>query len=100
MLIYFFVYSYSFYFEGFGNRVWVNPSQQKGGFIQPSSFGHGGNDWSKGDGRRREEVRASDFSFTSQNRFSSLAPQSGFDRGGAGNRQPAAGGDEDDDKKL
>ncbi|XP_068431759.1 nucleoporin NUP42 [Clinocottus analis] len=60
---------------GFGNRVWVNPSQQKGSYIQPSSFsskgteewgqggsggadwgragaggGGGGNDWSRGGG--------------------------------------------------
>ncbi|XP_060948671.1 nucleoporin NUP42 [Limanda limanda] len=47
---------------GFGNRVWVNPDQQKGSYIQPSSFssqggddwgrgGRGGADWGKGGGR-------------------------------------------------
>ncbi|XP_003969103.1 nucleoporin NUP42 [Takifugu rubripes] len=85
---------------GFGNRVWVNPSQQKGAFIQPSSFSHGGTDWAKGDGGRKGDVRASDFSFSSQNRFSSLASPSTFDRGGRGNRQPVVGGDEDDVKIL
>ncbi|XP_029023184.1 nucleoporin NUP42 [Betta splendens] len=36
---------------GFGNRVWVNPNQQKGGYIQPSSFSsHGGSEWSRGGG--------------------------------------------------
>uniref|UniRef100_H3BWI7 Nucleoporin NUP42 n=1 Tax=Tetraodon nigroviridis TaxID=99883 RepID=H3BWI7_TETNG len=85
---------------GFGNRVWVNPSQQKGGFIQPSSFSHGGHDWAKGaGGGRREDARASDFSFTSQNRFSSLASANTFDRGGRGSRQPVAAGDEDDGQK-
>lgn len=39
-------------------------------------------------------MSVSDFSFTSQNRFDN------FDRGGRGSRQPLAGGDEDDDKKL
>lgn len=72
----------------------MNPSQQKGGFIQPSSFSHGGNDWVKGNGGGRRDVSASDFSFTSQNRFDN------FDRGGRGSRQPLAGGDEDEDKKL
>lgn len=79
----------------------MNPSQQKGGFIQPSSFSHGGNDWVKGNGGgRRDDVRASDFSFASQNRFSSVASPNTFDRGGRGGRQPLAGGDEDDDNKL
>lgn len=90
----------SCFVQGFGNRVWVNPSQQKGGFIQPSSFPHGGH-WAKGNGgESRDAVRASDFSFASHNRFSSLAPPNTFDRGGGGSRQPPAGGDEDDDKKL
>ncbi|TMS18025.1 Nucleoporin-like protein 2 [Larimichthys crocea] len=36
---------------GFGNRVWVNPSQQKGGYIQPSSFSsHGSDNWGRGGG--------------------------------------------------
>lgn len=78
----------------------MNPSQQKGGFIQPSSFSQGGNNWAKGDGARRDNVRASDFSFSSQNKFSSLASPSTFDKGGRGSRQPVAGGDEDDNKKL
>ncbi|XP_029369994.1 nucleoporin NUP42 [Echeneis naucrates] len=107
---------------GFGNRVWVNPNQQKGGYIQPSSFsthgsddwgqGRGGNDWGKGGGSggndwgrgggsdwgqgggRRDNVKSSEFSF---NRFSALSNPSHFDRGGRGG---ATGTDEDDDKKL
>ncbi|CAM4640725.1 unnamed protein product [Leuciscus chuanchicus] len=36
---------------GYGNRVWINPSQRTGGeFNQPSSFSRGGNDWSRGGG--------------------------------------------------
>ncbi|XP_031611950.2 nucleoporin NUP42 isoform X2 [Oreochromis aureus] len=97
---------------GFGNRVWVNPSQQKGNYIQPSSFSsHGSDDWGHGGGGggggggRRENVKSSDFSFSSQNRFSALNTPSTFDRGGrgGGGGGRAAGGtvgDEDDDKKL
>ncbi|XP_022603024.1 nucleoporin-like protein 2 [Seriola dumerili] len=88
---------------GFGNRVWVNPNQQKGGYIQPSSFsshggddwgGGGGNDWGRGGGGRRDNVKSSEFSF---NRFSALNTPSNFDRGGRGG---GTAGDEDDDKKL
>lgn len=101
--------------SGFGNRVWVNPSQQKGGFIQPSSFsshgsddwgrgggGGGGNDWGRGGGGgRRDNVKSSEFSFSSQNRFSALSTPSTFDRGGrGGGGQQVTAGEEDDDKKL
>uniref|UniRef100_A0A4W6ECN3 Nucleoporin NUP42 n=1 Tax=Lates calcarifer TaxID=8187 RepID=A0A4W6ECN3_LATCA len=82
---------------GFGNRVWVNPNQQKGGYIQPSSFSsHGRSDWGRGGGGRRDNVKSSEFNFSSQNRFSALNSPSTFDRGGRG----GAAGDEDDDKKL
>uniref|UniRef100_A0A3Q0QZ13 Nucleoporin NUP42 n=1 Tax=Amphilophus citrinellus TaxID=61819 RepID=A0A3Q0QZ13_AMPCI len=83
---------------GFGNRVWVNPSQQKGSYIQPSSFSQGSDDWGHGGGGgggggggRRDNVKSSEFSFSTQNRFSSLDTPSNFDRGA---------GEEDDDKKL
>ncbi|XP_074543008.1 nucleoporin NUP42 [Halichoeres trimaculatus] len=83
---------------GFGNRVWVNPSQQKGGYIQPSSFSKGSDDWGGG---RRDNVKASEFSFSSQNRFSSLGSPSTFDRGGrGGGGQQLVSVDEDADKKL
>ncbi|XP_072227011.1 nucleoporin NUP42 [Leuresthes tenuis] len=126
---------------GFGNRVWVNPSQQKGGFIQPSSFsqgnddwgrggggggsdwgrgggggggggsdwgrggggggGGGGSDWGRGGGGRRDNLKSSEFSFSSQNRFSTLNTSSALDRGGRGGTAGVgAAGDEDDDKKL
>ncbi|XP_007562679.1 nucleoporin NUP42 [Poecilia formosa] len=97
---------------GYGNRVWVNPSQQRGGYIQPSSFSsQGSSDWGSGrggggggggeGGGRRENLKSSDFSFSSSNRFSALDASNAFDKGGRG---AAAGfgtaGDEDDDKKL
>ncbi|XP_012729694.2 nucleoporin NUP42 isoform X2 [Fundulus heteroclitus] len=98
---------------GFRNRVWVNPSQQRGGFIQPSSFSsQGSSDWGSGGGGgggggggRRENLKSSDFSFSTQNRFSALNASNAFDRGGGGRRGGAAvaegtAGDEDDDKKL
>ncbi|KAI3358446.1 hypothetical protein L3Q82_014873 [Scortum barcoo] len=89
---------------GFGNRVWVNPSQQKGAYIQPSSFSsHGSDDWGRGGGGggRRDNVKSSEFSFSSQNRFSALNAPSAFDRGGrGGGGQQGAAGDDDDDKKL
>lgn len=79
----------------------MNPSQQKGGYIQPSSFSsHGSDDWGQGGGGRRDNVKASDFSFSNQNRFSAIGTPSTFDRGGRGGGQQAAGGDEDDDRKL
>lgn len=96
---------------GFGNRVWVNPSQQRGGYVQPSSFGSrdndqwnrrgdggGGSDWSgsRGGGGfgRRENIKSSDFSF-SQNRFSALDSPSVFNKT---ERAPAA--DDDNDRKC
>ncbi|XP_068189082.1 nucleoporin NUP42 [Antennarius striatus] len=100
---------------GFGNRVWVNPSQQKGGYIQPSSFssrgsddwsrgGAGGNDWGRGGddggGGRSDNRKASEFSFSSQNRFSALGTPSSFERGGRGGGQQVSTGDDDDDRKL
>uniref|UniRef100_A0A3B4B205 Nucleoporin NUP42 n=1 Tax=Periophthalmus magnuspinnatus TaxID=409849 RepID=A0A3B4B205_9GOBI len=85
---------------GFGNKVWVNPSQQRGGYVQPSSFGSrnndqwsrrdgggGGSDWGRGGGGggggsfgRRENIKSSEFGF-SQNRFSALDTPSTFDKG-------------------
>ncbi|KAM4725156.1 nucleoporin NUP42 [Anableps anableps] len=98
---------------GFGNRVWVNPSQQRGGYIQPSSFSsQGSSDWGSGrggggggggGGGRRENLKSSDFSFSSPNRFSALNASNAFDKGGRGGGAGAGGGtagDEDDDKKL
>lgn len=94
------------YVSGFGNRVWVNPSQQKGTYIQPSSFSsHGSDDWGRGGGGgggggRRDNVKSSEFSFSGQNRFSALNSPSTFDRGGRGGGHQGPAGDEDDDKKL
>ncbi|XP_078124106.1 nucleoporin NUP42 isoform X2 [Sander vitreus] len=147
---------------GFGNRVWVNPSQQKGGYIQPSSFsshgteewgrgggggggadwgrgggggggadwgrgggggggrgsggadwgrgggggndwgrgGGGGNDWGGGGGGRRENMKSSEFDYSSQNKFSAFGTPSTFDTGGRGGVQQVPAGEEDDDKKL
>ncbi|XP_055076162.2 nucleoporin NUP42 isoform X1 [Misgurnus anguillicaudatus] len=62
---------------GFGNRVWVNPSQRSGNeFIQPSTFSRDGGNW----GRR--DAKSSDFSFSTQNRFSTLNSQNNTDKGG------------------
>ncbi|XP_059366138.1 nucleoporin NUP42 [Carassius carassius] len=61
---------------GYGNRVWINPSQRSGGdYVQQSSFSRdGNNDWSRGGGGgTSRDVKSSDFSFSSQNRFSTLA---------------------------
>ncbi|XP_026088187.1 nucleoporin-like protein 2 [Carassius auratus] len=64
---------------GYGNRVWINPSQRSGGdYVQQSSFSRdGNNDWSRGGGGggggTPRDVKSSDFSFSSQNRFSALA---------------------------
>lgn len=82
---------------GFGNRVWVHPNQQKGSYIQPSSFSsHGSDDWGRGGGGggggRRDNAKSSEFSFSSQNRFSELSAPSTFDRRGMTG--------DDDDKKL
>ncbi|XP_052388681.1 nucleoporin NUP42 [Carassius gibelio] len=62
---------------GYGNRVWINPSQRSGGdYVQQSSFSRdGNNDWSRGGGGgggTPRDVKSSDFSFSSQNRFSAL----------------------------
>lgn len=67
---------------GFGNRVWINPSQRTGGdYVQPSSFSRGGNnDWSRGGGTP-QNIKSSDFSFSSQNRFSALASHTHADKG-------------------
>ncbi|KAK7898698.1 hypothetical protein WMY93_019551 [Mugilogobius chulae] len=96
---------------GFGNRVWVNPSQQRGGYVQPSSFGSrendqwsrrgnsgGSADWGGGGGGfgRRENIKSSDFSF-SQNRFSALDTPSTFNKGG---RAATTAGDDDNDRKC
>lgn len=86
----------------------MNPSQQKGSYIQPSSFSsQGSDDWGHGGGGggggRRDNVKSAEFSFSPQNRFSSLGTPSNFDRGGRGGGGRAAGetaGEEDDDKKL
>ncbi|KAK2887768.1 hypothetical protein Q8A67_015996 [Cirrhinus molitorella] len=72
---------------GFGNRVWINPSQRTSGdYIQPSSFSHSGNnDWSRGGGGgggTSQDIKSSDFSFSSQNRFSALSSHSHSDKGG------------------
>lgn len=96
---------------GFGNRVWVNPSQQRGGYVQPSSFGSrendqwsrrgdgGGSDWSSGRGGggfgRRENIKSSEYSF-SQNRFSALDTPSTFNK--SGRAAPTA--DDDNDRKC
>ncbi|XP_037548761.1 nucleoporin NUP42 [Nematolebias whitei] len=90
---------------GFGNRVWVNPSQQRGNYIQPSTFSQERSNWGPGGGGggRRENVKSSDFSFSTQNRFSDLSSSNTFERGGRGGAAAAAGGttgEEDDDKKL
>lgn len=57
--------------------MWINPSQRSGGdYVQQSSFSRdGNNDWSRGGGGggTPRDVKSSDFSFSSQNRFSALA---------------------------
>lgn len=99
-------------FSGFGNRVWVNPDQQKGNYIKTSSFSSGGDDWGGGGGQndwgrggegRRDNIKSSEFSFSVQNRFSGLDSPSTFDRrggrsGGGGGGRTAA--DEEDDRQL
>ncbi|KAM9496650.1 nucleoporin NUP42 isoform 2-T2 [Clarias gariepinus] len=81
------------------NRVWVNPSQRSGGpVVQPSSFSHGGGDWSRGSSGTERDDRSSNFSFNTQNRFSTLDnTQSGYGRtGGRGGGGGGGGGDEAD----
>lgn len=83
--------------------MWVNPSQQRGGYIQPSSFSHGSNDWDRRDGGgRRDDKKSSEFSFSSQNRYSAFNAPSTFDKGGRGGGGGGGRttGDEDDEKKL
>ncbi|XP_077363132.1 nucleoporin NUP42 [Festucalex cinctus] len=85
---------------GFGNKVWVNPSQQKGGFYQQQSS-HGSDHW----GGRGQDVKSSEFSFSSQNRFSALSNTSNFETGGrggggGGGREVTVTGEEDDVQKL
>uniref|UniRef100_A0A8C1UZN6 Nucleoporin NUP42 n=1 Tax=Cyprinus carpio TaxID=7962 RepID=A0A8C1UZN6_CYPCA len=64
-------------FSGFGNRVWINPSQRTGGdYVQPSSFSRGGG----GGGVASRDVKSSDFSFSSQNRFTALASHTQSDK--------------------
>nr|XP_057903790.1 nucleoporin NUP42 [Doryrhamphus excisus] len=83
---------------GFGNKVWVNPSQQKGGFGQQASP-RGNDQW----GGRGRDVKSSDFSFASSNRFSTLNNHDDYERGGrggGGGGGGAAPGEEDDEQKL
>ncbi|XP_019723382.1 nucleoporin NUP42 [Hippocampus comes] len=81
----------------FGNKVWVNPSQQKGGFNQQQPS-RGSDQWAG----RSQDVKSSDFSFSSQNRFSALSNNNNFERGGrrGGGREATVSGEEDDEQKL
>uniref|UniRef100_A0A8C9WRL1 Nucleoporin NUP42 n=1 Tax=Scleropages formosus TaxID=113540 RepID=A0A8C9WRL1_SCLFO len=56
--------------SGFGNRVWVNPSQRSSNrdYVAPSSFSRGGNDWGRGGGGSRD-FKSSNFTFTIENRL-------------------------------
>ncbi|XP_077403945.1 nucleoporin NUP42 [Vanacampus margaritifer] len=82
---------------GYGNKVWVNPSQQKGGFNQQQSP-RGSDHW----GARGQDVKSAEFSFSSQNRFSALNNNNNFERGGGGGggREATVAGEEDDEQKL
>ncbi|XP_047675696.1 nucleoporin NUP42 isoform X3 [Tachysurus fulvidraco] len=86
------------------NRVWVNPTQRSGGgVVQPSSFSRGGGDWGRGNSGAGRDDRSSNFSFTTQNRFSNLSnTQSGYRRtgGGGGGGGGGDGGGDDTDKQL
>ena len=72
--------------------MWVNPSQRSGGnYVQPSSFSRGGDDWGGGGGNNwntgesgggRDNVKSTEFSFSSQNRFTALINSSTFDKAG------------------
>ncbi|TRZ04443.1 hypothetical protein DNTS_028821 [Danionella cerebrum] len=64
---------------GFGNRVWVNPSQRGGSGFNQSSHAPSPN-WSRSGGSASREIRSQDFSFSSQNRFSALETHNGYDR--------------------
>ncbi|XP_036371807.1 nucleoporin NUP42 [Megalops cyprinoides] len=77
----------------FGNRVWVNPSQRSSGrdYVQSSSFSKGGgSDWGREGSAGGQDSKSSSFSFSAQNRFSSLSSQA-YDGGGRG---------DDNDKHL
>uniref|UniRef100_A0A096MH55 Nucleoporin NUP42 n=1 Tax=Poecilia formosa TaxID=48698 RepID=A0A096MH55_POEFO len=66
---------------GYGNRVWVNPSQQRGGGSSDWGSGRGGGGGGGGEGGgRRENLKSSDFSFSSSNRFSALDASNAFDK--------------------
>ncbi|XP_061838442.1 nucleoporin NUP42-like [Nerophis lumbriciformis] len=73
---------------GFGNKVWVNPAQQKGGFNQQASS-RGTDQWG---GRGHDEKN-----FSSHNRFSTLADHNDYERGGRGKGGPS---EEDDEQKV
>lgn len=85
------------YVSAYGNKVWVNPSQQKGGFNQQQTS-RGSDQWAG----RSQDVKSSDFSFSSQNRFSELSNNDNFERGGrqGGGREATVSGEEDDEQKL
>ncbi|XP_026767522.3 nucleoporin NUP42 [Pangasianodon hypophthalmus] len=85
------------------NRVWVNPSQRSGGgVVQPSSFSRGGGDWGRENSGTGRDDRSSNFSFNTQNRFSTLNnTQSGYRRtGGGGGGGGGHGGADDTDQQL
>ncbi|XP_023673381.1 nucleoporin NUP42-like isoform X1 [Paramormyrops kingsleyae] len=72
---------------GYGNKVWVNPSQRSGrDYVAPPSFARGGNDWGRGGGGGggggERDIKASGFSFTAHNRFTALDTQQTFDHSG------------------
>ena len=89
----------------------MNPSQRSGGnYIQPSAFSsQGGDDWGRGGGGggaggggggggggRRDNIKSNDFSFSTQNRYSTLtSTPNTFDKGGKGK-----GVGEEDEKTL
>ncbi|KAM9776013.1 nucleoporin NUP42 isoform X1 [Syngnathus typhle] len=82
---------------GYGNKVWVNPSQQKGGFNQQQH-----SSLRDPRGNIGQDVKSSDFSFSSQNRFSALGNNNNFEseRRGGGGREATVAGEEDDEQKL
>ncbi|XP_051926144.1 nucleoporin NUP42 [Hippocampus zosterae] len=81
----------------YGSKVWVNPSLQKGGFNQQQPS-RGSDQWAE----RSRDAKSSDFSFSSQNRFSALGNNNNFERGGrrGGGREATVSGEEDDEQKL
>ncbi|KAL4629747.1 nucleoporin-like protein 2-like [Arapaima gigas] len=60
--------------SGFGNRVWVNPSQTSSSrdYVASSSFSRGGNDWGRGGEGSGRDLKSSNFTFSSENRYSAL----------------------------